>query len=132
MWGMASIMSMYVNWSEKATTWKFAIGLVTLVLVAEVLPFLLAPTSEVSPIFREDDIHEGSLIHSAAAPGMLSPSASQGGSLHAGSTLHSRRTSFASSTRLGALSDGEPAGKGGPGVIHFHSQASLPVSPGES
>lgn len=43
-WGVASIVAAAVNWASAASTWQFSIALVSLALVAEVFPFMYAPT----------------------------------------------------------------------------------------
>jgi hypothetical protein len=43
-WGVASVMTAAVDWANHAESWQFAIGLVSIALIAEILPFLYAPT----------------------------------------------------------------------------------------
>jgi hypothetical protein len=46
-WGIASIISMYYNWASSASGWQFSVGLVTVFLVSEILPFMVMPSFSV-------------------------------------------------------------------------------------
>jgi len=47
-WGIASIISMYYDWTVNTGAWQFASGLVTVTLVAEILPFMIMPSFSVT------------------------------------------------------------------------------------
>ena len=63
-YGVASIVvAAYSDWTHHASTWQFAIGLVSIAMLAEILPFMYAPvidtTSGIATALRksrDDDI----------------------------------------------------------------------------
>lgn len=58
-YGVASILVAAMDWASYASTWQFAVALVSLELVAEILPFIFAPIVDTSESLagrmKEDD-----------------------------------------------------------------------------